>query len=119
MSPSPKPVLLWDSTKTGHPRYPSSGMKTVAIRLRTEIEALGYEVRQVRGNNKSRSFQHHQQTITKGNTTPFLTPEVYCEDERPGILEWLEYHQGTKAAVFYDAIPIKYPEITWPQSVYR
>jgi len=53
------------------------------------------------------------------DTPLFVSPEVYCEEERQGILDWLDNHEGTKAAIFYDAISRKHPEITWPQSVYR
>jgi glycosyltransferase involved in cell wall biosynthesis len=114
-----KPVLLWDATKTGNPKYPASGMKQVAIRLRLEVEALGYEVWTLRWSNNTREFQHGNEPIPRGSHLPFLSPEIYCADERPGILEWLDYHEGTKAAIFYDDIPMKHPAITWPKSVYR
>lgn len=114
-----RPVLLWDATKTGNPKYPASGMKQVANRLRTEVEALGYQILPIRWCNKTRTFMEGITPIPRGSTTPLVSPEVYCEDERKGILEWLDYHGGAKAAIFYDAIPRKHPEITWPQSVYR
>ena len=114
-----RPTLLWDATKTGNTKYPASGMKQVANRLRSEVEALGYQVLPVRWCNKTRTFLRGKKPPNQDPATPFISPEVYCEDERQGILEWLEKYGGTKTAIFYDAIPRKHPDITWPQSVYR
>ena len=50
---------------------------------------------------------------------PLISPEIFSETDRAGVLDWLEKYQGHKTAIFYDAIPLKYPEIAWPQSVAR
>lgn len=49
----------------------------------------------------------------------FLTPELFSERERPGFSEFLERRRCRLAAIYHDAIPIKYPDITWPKSVER
>jgi glycosyltransferase involved in cell wall biosynthesis len=49
----------------------------------------------------------------------FLTPELFCESERPGFTAFLHARPCRFAAIFHDAIPLKHPHITWPQSVAR
>ena len=49
----------------------------------------------------------------------FLTPELFSESERPGFTAFLEARPCRFAAIFHDAIPLKQPHITWPQSVAR
>jgi glycosyltransferase involved in cell wall biosynthesis len=48
-----------------------------------------------------------------------LTPELFSEPERPGFTAFLEERPCRIAAIYHDAIPIKYPDITWPKSVAR
>jgi glycosyltransferase involved in cell wall biosynthesis len=48
-----------------------------------------------------------------------LTPELFSEAERPGFTAFLEERPCRIAAIYHDAIPIKYPDITWPKSVVR
>jgi glycosyltransferase involved in cell wall biosynthesis len=49
----------------------------------------------------------------------FLTGEIFGADERPGFGEFLRAKPCRLAAIFHDAIPLRYPQITWPQSVAR
>ena len=49
----------------------------------------------------------------------FLTGELFSEEERPGLTEFLALRAGRTAAIFHDAIPLRHPHITWPQSVAR
>ncbi|MGA3006308.1 MAG: glycosyltransferase [Opitutaceae bacterium] len=49
----------------------------------------------------------------------FLTCELFSEDERPGLGEFLKNPPCRLAAVFHDAIPLQWPQITWPRSVAR
>jgi glycosyltransferase involved in cell wall biosynthesis len=48
-----------------------------------------------------------------------LTPELFSEHERPGFSAFLDARPCRLAALYHDAIPIKHPAITWPQSVER
>lgn len=48
-----------------------------------------------------------------------LTAELFSKAERPGIADFLANRAGRAAAIFHDAIPLKHPHITWPQSVSR
>lgn len=49
----------------------------------------------------------------------FVTTELFWEAERPGFLTFLRSRKCRTAAIFADAIPLKHPHITWPQSVAR
>jgi len=48
-----------------------------------------------------------------------LTVELFSEAERPGLAEFLRQPPCRLAAMFHDAIPLRWPHITWPQSVQR
>jgi glycosyltransferase involved in cell wall biosynthesis len=49
----------------------------------------------------------------------FLTGELFSESERPGFGEFLAVRRCRAAAIFHDAIPLRFPRITWPHSVAR
>lgn len=49
----------------------------------------------------------------------FVSSELFSEEERPGLAEFLTAKRGRSAAIFHDAIPLKLPHITWPKSVAR
>jgi glycosyltransferase involved in cell wall biosynthesis len=48
-----------------------------------------------------------------------FTPELFSEEERPGLTAWLARRPCRVAALYHDSIPLKYPHWTWPQSVAR
>jgi glycosyltransferase involved in cell wall biosynthesis len=48
-----------------------------------------------------------------------LTPELFSEAERPGFTAFLDARPCRIAAIYHDAIPLKFPHITWPKSVER
>ena len=48
-----------------------------------------------------------------------LTPEVFNADERAGFAAWIASPGCRVAAIYFDAIPLKLPAITWPRSVAR
>jgi glycosyltransferase involved in cell wall biosynthesis len=99
-------MIFFDATKTGTARH-HSGLTRVSTRLREE---LGEGVREV-------AWPHVE--AINGATDWFLTTELFSEQERPGFSAWLEQRVCRRAAVFHDAIPLKLPGITWPQSVAR
>lgn len=49
----------------------------------------------------------------------FLTPEVFALRERPFSKVWLSRFEGKSASIFYDCIPYRHPQFTWPKSVRR
>lgn len=99
-------MIFFDATKTGG-SGPRSGLMRVGTRL---AEELGPAARPV-------SWATWDRRMDPGDW--FLTSELFSEEERPGLTEFLAVHSGQTAAIFHDAIPLKYPHITWPQSVAR
>lgn len=119
MSQESHKKIYWDATKTGNPRYPASGMKQVANRLFAELEATCWNIRQVYWHKRARHFFDSKTKMPILEEAPLITPEIFSESGRQGILDWLKRYEGPKFAIFYDAIPLRFPEITWPQSVAR
>lgn len=99
-------MIFFDVTKSsagGH----RSGLMRVNARLRQE---LGTAATEVAWNSWDRSA---------GKSDWFLTTELFSEAERPEFAEFLRNKPCLSAAIFHDAIPLRYPQITWPQSVAR
>ncbi len=99
-------MIFFDVTKSGRSGH-RSGMLRVSARL---AEELGDSARAV-------SWSTWDRTMAAGDW--FLTAELFSEEERPGFSEFLVNRTGRTAAIFHDAIPLKWPHITWPQSVAR
>lgn len=103
-------MIFFDVTKAGAAAH-RSGLTRVSSRLR---ESLGARATETAWDAKTRAFR-----------TPIrpddwvLTPELFSEEERPGFGDFLAARRGHVAAIFHDAIPLKHPHITWPQSVAR
>ena len=99
-------MIYFDITKSATVRH-RSGLARMSERLRDE---LGGEAR-------SASWTEIQKQARADDW--FVTTELFSESERPGFRAFLENPPCRTAAVFADAIPLKYPHITWPQSVAR
>lgn len=99
-------MIYFDITKVG-PSGHRSGLSRVSTRLRDELGALAAPV----------VWPDWDRRAGPGDW--FLTAELFCEAERPGWWAFLRNPPCRLAAVFHDAIPLKYPHITWPQSVSR
>jgi glycosyltransferase involved in cell wall biosynthesis len=99
-------MICFDTTKTGAAKH-RSGLMRVSERLRKELGAAAVAVRWP---ELPRDF---------GAADWFVTAELFSEAERPGFSAWLESGACRTAAIFHDAIPLRFPQITWPQSVAR
>ena len=110
-------MIYYDVTKMGGARG-RSGLTRVSSRLREE---LGASVAPVAWDGRRRRF------VVSGDGRPvafapadwLLTVELFSGDERPGFREFIAGRACRVAAVFHDAIPLRHPHITWPQSVQR
>jgi glycosyltransferase involved in cell wall biosynthesis len=99
--------MIWfDQTKSAQAGH-RSGLTRVSTRLREE---LGSAATGVAWGPWNRAAQAEDW---------FLTAELFCEAERPGFWAFLRQPPCRLAAIFHDAIPLKHPAITWPQSVSR
>ena len=112
--------LYFDVTKTVSAKQ-LSGLVRVSEKLRQSLkDQLGDGLVPVVWNSRKRQFldlNKRQVECQKGDS--FLSPEVFSSDERPGYYGYLRTSPAKTAAIFHDAIPLNYPEITWKQSVAR
>ncbi len=100
-------MLYFDSTKTGQQNH-RSGLTRVSERLRSALGEFATAVSWSKWERDGLSTQDW-----------FFTAELFSEAERPGFWDFLRSHPCRLAAVFHDAIPLKHPAITWPQSIAR
>lgn len=107
-------MIYFDVTKA-RPGRPRSGLTRVSGRLRDGLQGSITDV----------AWDEGVRTLAKWDRVPlraddwFFTTELFSEAERPGFSAFLEEHPCRLGAVFHDAIPLKHPHITWPQSVAR
>jgi glycosyltransferase involved in cell wall biosynthesis len=99
-------MIYFDVTKTAAVRH-RSGLARLSERLRDE---LGAEARPI-------AWTEAHDCAAAGDW--FVTTELFSEAERPGFTAFLRSRRCRTAAVFADAIPLKLPHVTWPQSVAR
>ncbi|MEO6003644.1 MAG: glycosyltransferase [Opitutus sp.] len=99
-------MIFFDITKSGSVRH-RSGLARLSERLRQE---LGDKA-------QTGTWSEIQAQVTSADW--FITTELFSEAERPGFGEFLRSRRCHTAAIFADAIPMKHPHITWPQSVAR
>lgn len=113
-------IIFWDITKARKNKA-HSGLTRVSAKLRETLLLRGYEVCLVRWAMSRACFVNIEinQPVTLTAQDIFITPELYCERERPGIGKWLEQCEAKCVAIYHDAIPLRFPEFTWPKSVAR
>jgi glycosyltransferase involved in cell wall biosynthesis len=99
-------MIFFDVTKSSSVRH-RSGLARLSECLR---ENLGPDA-------QSGSWSEIRDRARAGDW--FVTTELFSEAERPGFAEFLNQPPCHTAAIFADAIPMKHPHITWPQSVAR
>ena len=110
-------MIYYDTTKMGAAKQ-RSGLMRVSSRLREEFGGI---ITEVAWDGNRRGF------ITGKEQTPvefawadwLLTVELFSEAERPGFWDFVKAPPCRLAAMFYDAIPLHWPQITWPKSVQR
>ena len=110
-------MIYFDVTKSGLARH-QSGLMRVNARLREE---LGPRATPVRWDARQGAWlaAGARVPVTLSPNDWLFTAELFCEQERPGFWRFLRARPCRLAAMFADAIPLRYPQITWPQSVAR
>lgn len=112
-------MIYFDVTKTGRASH-HSGLMRVSSRLREELGRLRPGgVQAVEWREGAWRELPSGRTIAMGKPDWLFTPELFAPSERPGIAEARAQSVARWAAVYYDAIPLKFPHTTWPQSVAR
>lgn len=99
-------MIFFDVTKLRSASH-RSGLARLSERLRSELGAAA----------TSGSWTEVRERATRDDW--FVTSELFSEQERPGLQAFLRSGRCRTAAIFADAIPLKLPQITWPQSVAR
>lgn len=99
-------MIYFDVTKAGASGH-RSGLMRVSARLADGLGAAATEVR----------WPDWKREVSAKDW--LFTGELFSEEERPGISDFLQAPPCRLAAIFHDAIPLKHPQITWPQSVAR
>ena len=107
-------MIFLDTTKSSEARQ-RSGLTRVTTRL---AAALGESVRPARWDPRRRLFVDDQGAAPRRDDW-LLTAELFSEEERPGLGEFLAGRTCRTAAIFHDAIPLRFPHTTWPRSVSR
>ena len=107
-------MIFFDVTKSGGATH-RSGLTRVSTRLR---ESLGAAATEISWDSRTRRFAPPAGAPPASGDW-ILTTELFSEEERPGFTAFLQERRGGRAAIFHDAIPLKHPHITWPQSVAR
>ncbi len=109
-------MIYIDVTKAARSTH-RSGLQRVSERLRGALaEAVAVEW-DARGPGWRDVAQRNN--ISPGAADWLLTSELFSGEDRPGFREWIIQRACRAAAIFHDAIPLRHPQITWPQSVAR
>ncbi len=111
-------MIYYDTTKMGAAKH-RSGLTRLTSRI---MEELGGVVTPVAWAGPRRAFVTADKPRTVVAFAPadwLLTVEQFSEGERPGFTAFVGRPPCRLAAMFHDAIPVKFPHITWPQSVQR
>jgi glycosyltransferase involved in cell wall biosynthesis len=107
-------MIYFDVTKSGSAGH-RSGLMRVSARLRAELGAAATEAKWIDGLRDRAG----KEIVGLRAEDWFLTSELFSQEERPGFSDFIGRHPCRLAAIFHDAIPLKHPHITWPQSVAR
>jgi glycosyltransferase involved in cell wall biosynthesis len=114
-------MIFFDVTKTSRQSH-VSGITRTAQRLSQSLEdELGELFVRVIWNDRRRALYDpsRRRTVSPAGGDWFLTVEPFAPTERSGFETFLERGDCRLGAIFHDAIPLRHPEFTWPQSVAR
>ena len=110
-------MIYFDVTKSGAARH-QSGLMRLNTRLLRELGAAATPVAwDARKGAWRRAAGRAPVALTPADW--LFTAELFSEAERPGFWGFLRQRGCRLAALFADAIPLRHPQITWPQSVMR
>ncbi|HKB90860.1 MAG TPA: glycosyltransferase [Opitutaceae bacterium] len=107
-------MIYFDVTKTAASSH-RSGLTRVTGRLLVELGSVVVPVVW----DQAFCRVDTRKPVTLKSTDWLLTAELFSESERPGFWKFLKAKPCQLAAIFHDAIPLKLPHSTWPQSVAR
>jgi len=107
-------MIYFDVTKAARSGH-RSGLQRVSARLGEALGEAATEVTWDEGLKDHRKLERVNPRVGDW----LVTAEVFSEDERPGFGDFIRSGRVRTAAIFHDAIPLKFPHTTWPLSVAR
>jgi len=108
-------MIYFDVSRTQRSSH-NSGLTRVTRRL---LKEFGEAVRPVSLLQRESSLAVTVEKLKLEKNDWWFTGELFCEEEFPGLWNFIQARSCRLAAIYYDAIPLKFPHITWPQSVAR
>jgi glycosyltransferase involved in cell wall biosynthesis len=109
-------MIYFDVTKM-HAARQKSGLTRVSSRLLAEFGSRVVPV--VWREGRFELLAQRSRVVPFAREDWLLTVELFSGAERPGFREFVGSPPCRLAAMFHDAIPLRLPHITWPQSVQR
>jgi len=110
-------MIFFDVTKSAA-AWHQSGLMRLNARLRHEMGAAAVAVRWD-GRRGVWRQDGKRASVELSPADWLFTAEQFNEAERPGFWDFLRARRCRLGAIFADAIPLRHPQITWPQSVAR
>jgi len=113
--------ILFDVTKASKQAH-YSGILRVSNCLKRELKALlGDKLVEVVWSDRKQSFRAPSlgRRFRVAPDDVLISAELFSEYERPGVEGFIRSKICRTFAIFHDAIPLRYPEFTWPHSVQR
>ena len=110
-------MIYYDTTRMGAAKH-RSGLMRLTSRL---LEEMGSAITEVAWDGRRQAFVTGplRAPVDFSGADWLLTVEMFSEAERPGFSAFVQSPPCRLAAMFHDAIPVRFPHITWPQSVQR
>jgi len=108
-------MISFDVSRTQRSSH-NSGLTRVTRRL---LKEFGDAVRPVALLQPESGLAAAAEKLQLTEKDWWLTGELFCETEFPGMWNFIQQRRCRLAAIYYDAIPLKWPQVTWPQSVAR
>lgn len=93
-----------------------SGLQRVAQALRRALEDQT-PLTVVTWNKRRGHYEAGKAPIQPQSGDTLLLPDLFAEEDRPGFANFIAACPAQTVAIFHDAIPLKFPEWTWPHSV--
>lgn len=108
-------MIYYDGTNSVGSKT-KSGLQRVAQAL---LQALESEtaLTVVLWNARRGTYETNKTPVQLQPGDTLLIPDLFAEEDRPGFADFISASPARTAAIFHDAIPLKFPEFTWPHSV--
>jgi len=108
-------MIFFDLSRSQNAKH-RSGLTRVSSRLHEEFDGA---VRSVAVFQPGKGPAATARGFQPQKSDWLFTAELFSEAECPGLWGFIRDRPCRLAAVFHDAIPLKLPHVTWPQSVAR